>query len=76
MIRNVAKPVLCGHWCIYIAKKYQSSHWGADEVPTVTDYRAGHSYVTALLRVYNDIVTTVGIGNGSFLVLLDFKPNL
>ena len=33
-------------------------------------YRAGHSCET-LLRVYNDIVTTVGKGNGSFLVLLD-----
>ena len=33
-------------------------------------YRAGHSCETALLRVYNDIVTTVGKGNGSFLVLL------
>ena len=32
-------------------------------------YRAGHSCETALLRVYNDIVTTVGKGNGSFLVL-------
>ena len=28
---------------------------------------------TALLRVYNDIVTTVGKGNGSFLVLLDLS---
>ena len=27
-------------------------------------YRAGHSCETALLRVYNDIVTTVGKGNG------------
>ena len=34
-------------------------------------YRAGHSCETALLRVYNDIVTTVGKGNGSFLDLLD-----
>ena len=36
-------------------------------------YRAGHSCETALLRVYNDIVTTVGNGNGSFLVLLDLS---
>ena len=36
-------------------------------------YRAGHSYETVLLRVYNDIVTTVGKGNGSFLVLLDLS---
>ena len=34
-------------------------------------YRASHSCETALLRVYNDIVTTVGKGNGSFLVLLN-----
>ena len=34
-------------------------------------YRAGHSCETALLRVYNDIVTTVR--NGSFLVLLDLS---
>ena len=39
-------------------------------------YRAGHCCETALLRVYNDIVTTVGKGNGSFLVLLDFCPLL
>ena len=36
-------------------------------------YRAGHSCETALLHVYNDIVTTVGKGNGSFLVLLDLS---
>ena len=35
--------------------------------------RAGHSCETALLSVYNDIVTTVGKGNGSFLVLLDLS---
>ena len=36
-------------------------------------YRAGHSCETTLPRVYNDIVTTVGKGNGSFLVLLDLS---
>ena len=36
-------------------------------------YRASHSCETALLRVYNDIVTTIGKGNGSFLVLLDLS---
>ena len=36
-------------------------------------YRAGYSCETALLRVYNDIVTTVGKDNGSFLVLLDLS---
>ena len=33
-------------------------------------YKTGHSCETALLRVYNDIVTTVGRGNGAMLVLL------
>ena len=32
-------------------------------------YKAGHSCETALLRVYNDIVTTIGRGNGAMLVL-------
>ena len=36
-------------------------------------YRADHSCETALLRVYNYVVTTVGKGNGSFLVLLDLS---
>ena len=34
-------------------------------------YKVGHSCQTALLRVYNDIVTPIGNDNGSFLVLLD-----
>ena len=33
-------------------------------------YKAGHSCETALLRVYNDSVTTIGRGNGAMLVLL------
>ena len=36
-------------------------------------YRSGDSCETALLRVYNYIVTTVGKGNESFLVLLDLS---
>ena len=36
-------------------------------------YKAGHSCVTALLRVYNDIVTTIGRSNGAMLVLLDLS---
>ena len=38
-------------------------------------YRCGHSTETALLRVYNDIVTMVGKGNGSYLVLLDLSAD-
>ena len=36
-------------------------------------YRCGHSTETALLRVYSDIVTMVGKGNGSYLVLQDLS---
>ena len=36
-------------------------------------YKSGHSCETALIRVYNDIVTTIGKGNGSGLVLLDLS---
>ena len=36
-------------------------------------YRIGHSCETALLRVYNDIVSTIGGGNGATLVLLDLS---
>ena len=36
-------------------------------------YRCGYSTETALLRVYTDIVTMVGTGNGSYLVLLDLS---
>ena len=36
-------------------------------------YRCGHSTETALLRVYSDIVTMVGKGNGSYLVRLDLS---
>ena len=31
-------------------------------------YRAGHSCETALLRVYNDIVTIIGRGNSDMLL--------
>ena len=36
-------------------------------------YKAGHNCETVLLRVYNDIVTTIGRGNGDRLVLLDLS---
>ena len=36
-------------------------------------YKTGHSCETALLRVYNDIVTTIDKGNGAMLVLLDLS---
>ena len=36
-------------------------------------YKAGHSYGTVSLRVYTDIVTNIGRGNGAMLVLLDLS---
>ena len=36
-------------------------------------YKTGHSCETALLRVYNDNVTTIGRVNGAMLVLLDLS---
>ena len=44
---------------VYIVFNFQST------------YKVGHSCETALLRVYNDIVTTIGRGNGDMLVLLN-----
>ena len=35
-----------------------------------------HNRETALLRVYNDIVTTIGRGNGTMCVLLDLPAAL
>ena len=39
-------------------------------------YNAGHSCETALLRVYNNIVTTIGRGYGAMLVLLNLSAAL
>ena len=36
-------------------------------------YKTGHSCETALLRVYNYIVTTIGRCNGAMLVLIDLS---
>ena len=36
-------------------------------------YKMGHRCETALLRVYNGIVTTIGRGNGAIHVLLDLS---
>ena len=36
-------------------------------------YKAGHSCKTALLRVYNDSITTIGRGNGAMFVVLDLS---
>ena len=38
--------------------------------------KAGHRCETALLRVYNDIVTTIGGGNGAMLVYLIYRQLL
>ena len=36
-------------------------------------YKAGHSCETALLRVYNDIVTTIGRGNGAIIIIIIYN---
>ena len=36
-------------------------------------YKTGHSCETVLSTVYNDIVTTIGRGNGAMLVFLDLS---
>ena len=36
-------------------------------------YKAGHSCETALLRIFNDIASTIGKGNGNLLVLFDLS---
>ncbi len=41
--------------------------------PMQSAYRAGYSTETALLRVHNDIVSSVDNGKGVFLVLLDLS---
>ena len=46
---------------------------GFSPVSTPLNPLLGHSCETALLRVYNDIVTTIGRGNGAMLVLLDLS---
>ena len=38
-------------------------------------YKAGYSCETGLLRVYNDIVTTIGRGKSAMLVLLDLSTS-
>ena len=36
-------------------------------------YKTGHNCETALLRAYNDIVTSINRGNGAILILLDLS---
>ena len=43
------------------------------DVRLAYSYKAGHSCETALLRVFNDIASTIGKGNGNLLVLLDLS---
>ena len=42
-------------------------------VPVQPAYRSNHSTETALLRVYNDLLLAVDVGDGALLVLLDFS---
>ena len=62
LVPNFSKSVVCTHLINNdIVDNFQSA------------YKTGHSCETALLRVYNDIVTTIGRGNGAMLVLLDLS---
>ena len=42
-------------------------------IDNLQSYKTGHSCETALLKVYNYIVTAIGRGNGAMLVLLDLS---
>ena len=56
-----------------IATQIHSHLINNDIVDFQSAYKTGHSCETALLRVYKDIVTTIGRGNGAMLVLLDLS---
>ena len=59
-----------------IATQIHSHRINDDIVDNVhSAYKAGHSCETALLRVYNHIVTNIGRRNGDMLVLLDLSAN-
>ena len=57
--KNIATQIQSNLINNYIVHNFQSA------------YKTDHSCETAILRVYNDIVTTIGRGNGAMLVLLD-----
>ena len=61
-------------FCITISSKLHQPHLVSSQF-IIDDfqsaYKAGHSCETALLRVFNDIASTIGKGNGNLLVLLD-----
>ena len=74
--------IYIGHWFICcskiiekaIATQIHSHLMNNDIVDNFKSaYKTGHSCETALLRVYNYIVTTIGRGNGAILVLLDLS---
>ena len=65
-LSKVIEKVIASRIISYIEKKAI-----IDKVQSA--YKCGHCTETALLRVYSDIVTTIGKGNESFLVLLDLS---
>ena len=56
---------------LLLPKSYLINNDIVDNVQSA--YKVGHSCETALLRVYNDIVTTISKGNAAMLVLLDLS---
>ena len=75
MLNNYIKPVLLSKVIEKVISIRMLGHILDNKIvdSVQSAYRAGHSCETGLLRVYNDIVTTVGKGNGSFLVLSDWS---
>ena len=60
---------------LLIYNKFSSTTGDPDPCNNITSmtHKCGQRTETALLRVYSDIVTTIGKGNGSFLALLDLS---
>ena len=58
-------------WCFSNTHDHLINNDIVDNFQSV--YKAGHSCETALLSVYNDIVTTIRRGTGAMLVLLDLS---
>ena len=67
--------LICCKLVIYLKKIQIHSHLINEDIfdNFQSAHKAGYSCEAALLRVYNDIVTTIGTGNGAMLVSLDLS---
>ena len=71
---DIIMPVCTAVFERAIATQIQSHLINNDIVDNFQSaYKAGNTCETALLRVYTDIVTTIGRGNGVMLILLDLS---